>query len=360
LKKVRLILLFIAAAVLLSLPVLSDTDDIPSMFAGDEAWYKDSVYPLSVHNEVYYIPAELLSMIDGISVTVPRDGNVLIHNTINGRYISILFIHHSAAANGKIIENISVLRSGEMFYLDASLAAEALGLSLEIKTLSDGSPVLRISDGGSVLTMDELIGMYTADTDSGSNDTALPRLPEDDEDFSYDGKQKLIYVLVKSPKFGEDTEFPALENCRLYGIGFTHFLDSGDSIEELLTSSSGGYYGLAACESADELDALNTRFMKYTRRTTCFTLSSGSDEEDAELRKRGYIPIRPDFTVNGSSNPDTLLPTILQYIGSSGSCTLLLEDCWNSERMAVLLSELANSLYRTANLSGFSLTDADE
>lgn len=358
-KTVKILLLILTAAVLLSLPVFSGEENIPSVFAQDEAWYKDAVYPLVVRDGIYFVPAELFSMIDGITVSIPREDNLLIHNTANDTYISVLFMKRSAAVNGEIIENISVLRNGDMYYIDAYPAAEALGLTTEVYTLDNGGIVLRIFDSNSVFSTQELVGMYTPKTEAVRDENPLPELPAESEDISYDGKLKKIYVLVKSPKYGEQTEFPALDNCRYYGIRFTHFLDSSATVPDMLSAGAMGLYGVVSWDEnrLQSLNTLNTQFSDYTRRITCFTLSTGDASADEELRREGYIPIVPDFTVNGTSNPDTLLPTILQHIGTTGSCTLLLEDCWNSERMAILLSEMENSLYCTANLADYSFSE---
>ena len=362
LKYIRFALTAILMLLILSHTAFADESDIPSLFAGDEAWYKDSVSPLVVREGVYFIPADLLAMMDGISVSSTDGNNILIHSAENDRYLSILFMQRSAAVNGKIIDDIRVFRNGDTFYLDAGLAADALDLICETAVLENGSSVLRISDDSRIFTIDELIAVYLPKNETAPDEDEITELPVTEEDLSYNGKMKRIYVLVKSPKNGDATEFPALRNCLLYGVRFTRFLDEDDSVDDMLLSGAMGCYGIVSNHgsSSGALDSLNEKIMSYTRKSTRFTLSDGNDENDRVLRENGYIPISPDFTVNGSSNPDVLLTEIINYIGSTGSCTLLLEDCWNSERMAILLSELANSLYSTANLSDHSFGTSTE
>lgn len=355
-KHFRFALPVILMILILIQPVFADESDIPSLFAGDEAWYKDSVSPLVVRDGVYFIPADLLSMMDDISVSTPDSNNILIHSNADGRYISILFMQRSAAVNGKIIDNIHVFRNGDAFYIDAHLAADALGLICETAVLENGGTILRISDKSRIFTIDELIAVYLPKNETSPEEDTITELPVSEEDFSYDGKLKRIYVLVKSPKNGDATEFPALGNCLLYGVKFTRFLDENDSVDDMLLSGAMGCYGVISKNgsSPEALNSLNEKITPYTRKSTRFTLSYGDAENDLILRENGYIPISPDFTVNGSSNPDVLLTEIINYIGSTGSCTLLLEDCWNSEKMAILLGELENSLYSSANLSDHS------
>lgn len=342
-------LCFIIAIMLVmsfALPISAAVEDIPSLFAGDEEWYKDSVSPLVIRDDVCYIPVELCSMFDYISVTTPREDNLLIHNTNTGAYISVLFSDRSAAANSVIIEDVSVFRDSGMFYVDAELVAESVGLTLEKYVSDSGEITLRLSDNNSIFTMEELIESYFPDDDLENVDDSLDNVVEIP---SYNGKLKRIYVVCKSPK-SENTMFSAQKNCELYGIGYTWFLDQDNTVDDILTAYTDGEYGIAA-DNTDDIDSLNDKISLYTRRKTHFTLTTGDEAEDKLLTEAGYIPIKPDFTVNGASSPDTMLVDILNYIGKAGSCILYLEDCWNSERMVILLDEIDNELYRTSNLS---------
>lgn len=356
-KKLCPALLLLLTLVVLS-PIYASETEIPSLFAGDEAWYKDAVSPLIIRNGVQFIPAELCSMLDTISVTTPREDNLLIHNTNTGAYISVLFSDRSAAVNGRIVENIAVFRDSGVFYIDAKLVADAVGLTLETYEEASGSISLRLSDETRLFTMEELISTYLPKTETPA-DSVLPTLPEEEDSSSYNGKLKRIYVLCKSSE-SSYTPFSAQANCELYDIRYTWFLDSRNTTEDFLSVCADGEYGVVPSpnetysSTAEALDTLNETISVYTHRQTHFTLSTGEEAEDARLIEAGYIPLQPDFVVNGSSYPDSLLADIINYIGTAGSCTLLLEDCWNSERMVILLSELANSLYCTSNLSDYS------
>lgn len=355
-KKLCLHIALICCLALFISSVSAAEQDIPTLFAGDEAWYKDEVSPLVIRDGVNFIPAELCSMFDYISVTTPTDNNLLIHNTNTGEYISVLFNRQSAAVNGTIVENTPVFRDSGMFYIDAQLAANAVGLELEIYESDNETVSLRLSDENRIFTIAELISAYLPEIDTSLDENELTDIADEEEVPSYAGKLKRIYVLCKSPV--EGAYFHAQENCELYGIGYTWFLDADNDSGDILSALADGEYGVTAeSESsiAEALDQLNDSISEYTRRKTRLTLTTGDDEQDRMLSEAGYIPIVPDFVVNGASQPDTLLVDIINYIGVAGSCTLYLEDCWNSERMVILLSEINNELYRTANLSDVSL-----
>ncbi len=348
----RILGLCLAALLLFALPVWGEEATIPSLFAGNEAWYKDAISPLVIREGKNFVPAELCSMFDYISVTTPRENNLLLHNTLTGDYISILFKQRSAAVNGEIAYDIPVFRDSGTYYVDADTVAKALGLTVEIHTAKDGKVVLRLSDENRIFTLEELLASYFP-----QNETVLDgeeELPVKNEPHSFNGKLKRIYVICQSPPH-DYTPFPAKDSCDRYGINYTHFLDEDDSIEALLQASVSGVYGLSVKDGSEEaLKALGDSLAVYTNKRARYTLSTGNKEADKALRDAGYIPISPNFTVNGSSRPDSLLVDIINYIGKHGSCTLYLEDCWNSERMAILLSELENSLYCTANLAEYS------
>ena len=70
----------LALAVLLGLGVFADSA-LPSLFWNDEGWYKDGIAPLIVRDGRHYVPADLFAMLESISVTAPRQDNLLLSNT---------------------------------------------------------------------------------------------------------------------------------------------------------------------------------------------------------------------------------------------------------------------------------------
>lgn len=311
---------------------------LPSLFCNDEAWYKDTVSPLILRDGEYYIPADLFSMFDYISVTVPKDNNLLIHNTDSGEYISILFDGQSAAVNGDIVEDVGIFRYDGIYYVNADLACEAVGLMNEYYTSENGDVSLRITDEDKILTLEELIGGY---------------LPDEEELFAEEDREedtvKRIYLLCSSPD-GKQLTFPARDNLEFYGLEYTLFLNSSSSADTILSSLANGEYGLEA-DGAESLDKLNEKIFTYSRRISRLTLSTGDDSADKALRDAGYCTITPDFTVNGGTYADEMLPDIINYLGEHESCTVYLEDCWSSQRMMVLIDEMDYKNYVTSNLT---------
>ncbi len=334
----------ICTAAVFALP--SDTkaaaEEIPSLFCNDEEWYKDTVSPLIMRDGVYYIPADLFSMFDYISVTYPNDNNLLIHNTKSGGYISVLFSEQSAAVSGEIHDSVGIFRDDGVYYVDAELVCGAVGLEYEYYTAENGNVSLRVTDENRIFTLEELIGTYFPENEDIYEDIYIDE--EEEEDIV-----KRIYLLCSSSD-GHQLMFPARDNLEYYGLEYTLFLDSSSSEETILSSLADGEYGIKA-DTVDGLDKLNEKIFRYSRRNSRLTLTTGDAEADRALRDAGYCPIKPDFTVNGATYADGMLTEIIDHLGKYESCTVYLEDCWSSQRMIVLISEIDYKNYVTSNLT---------
>lgn len=320
---------------------------IPTLFHNDEAWYKDSIAPLVVRNGKYFIPADLCAMFETVSVTTPRADNLLITNTETGSYISILFHDQSAAVNGKILDSVGVFRDAGMYYVEAAPVCEAIGLTMEAVSHKGGTLSLRVTDGGEDFPMDFLVQMYQPEENA---------IPEDVEETPEDQRfVRRIYILCTTPDRTEPA-FPARKYLDQYGLEYTLFFQEDTAVETALTAYAAGEYGIVSRNMDEEnpaeaCDALNRKFRSMTMLHSHLTLSTGKEAVDSALREAGYLPISPDFTVNGNSDVEQILEDMLTYLITHKSCTIKLEDCWNSAQMIRLISELSSASYKTANLS---------
>ena len=316
---------------------------LPSLFRNDDAWYKDGAAPLVFRENVYYVPAELFGLFENIRVSSPTENNLLIWNTGDERYISILFEEQRAAVNGEIAENVHIFRDGSVFYVDALLTAETVGISAELIPQENGRISMRFTDGTQLLTTEELLASY------------FPEEPED-EFAEFEEKEKLdlkrIFILCREPE--ADAQYRALELLQEYGMGYTLFLDGGTSTEFLLHALAGGEYGILADADGEdwveELNMLNERFGKITHYRTHFTVSTGSLAADEKLIAAAYCPVAPDFVVNSSADAGTMFADMLQYLEENNYCFLQLEDCVQTEEMLERLNQIDREKYITSNL----------
>lgn len=326
--------------------VFAATGDVPSLFHNDEEWYKDGLYPLAVRDGKYYIPAEMFSMFEYISVTTHGSDNILIHNTKNDLYVSILFTDSSAAVNGQLLWNVGMFRDDDMYYVPADLVCESIGMEYELHATEDGKEHLRLFDDESELSFDTLILGYL-DGDAGESNVT------DDKT----NVTKQIFLICK-PADPYNLDYSAHLYLDYYGLDYTVFLTASAREDKILSASARGEYGVVptvnrwvdGIDIAAELDRVNLGAYEYTGRKTRLTLTTGKAEEDGILQNNGYIPIKPDFTVNGSSDADAVFAEILKRASKYGYTTVYLEDCWNSTKIAALLAGMTDPSYTTSNM----------
>lgn len=320
-------------------------EEIPSLFCNDEAWYKDGAAPLITREEIHYVPAELFGLFETISVTAPDDNNLLIHNTADDRYISILFNEQRAAVNGTIFEDVRSFRDGGVTYVDAVQVAETIGITAETVVREDGRISMRLYDENSLLTTEELLASY------------LPEEPADEfadieEEEELDLKR--IFILCREPDPDVDEDYRALNLLKKYDMGYTLFLNADTSAEALLDARAGGEYGILTDKTGEEavaeLNAVNESFGKITRSKTHLTMTTGSYDSDAILTKAAYCPAAPDFVVDSTVDADTMFADMLQYLGGHDYCVLQLEDCPQTGRMLFLMDQINREQFITSNL----------
>ncbi len=398
-------LLLTLALTLAVFPASAAENNIPSIIVNDDEWYRDSTTPLTVRDGKYCVPAEVFTMFDYIRVTQPKEGNLLIINTTNGAYISILYMEQKAAVNGKIYDNIGVFRRSEKYYVDAYLTAEALGISCETRTgtsdsaestpesapppeIPEGTTILRLYDGNRVFTLDELIASYVTGMYDDSDAAETDRNPADeppyddyddyeDDDYDYDVPRR-IYVLCSTPRDSTDlfAAMPALED---EGLDYTAALDEASAADSdyvmsklimgeillmpegyaekrntagLLYMTDGEEIKAYAASLADKMDEINEAQKKKSGRNARFTLTSNNPEIDKILAERGYFPVTPDYEINGASYPEGVVSDIERKLADGGDVTVYLSDCWSSLHMAELLYDMSARGYEILNLAG--------
>lgn len=335
---------FLAGAVPVSGGTAAETVILPTLFHNDEAWYKDGAAPLVVRDGVYFVPAELFGLFEGIRVTTPSEGNLLIFRADDERYISIRTGEGRAAVNGTVIGDVQVFRDGTVIYVDAALVAETVGLKTETILQENGRISMRVTDGTELLTTEQLEASY------------YPEEPAD-EFAGLEEKEKLdlkrIFILCREP--AADAEYRVPDLLQKYEMGYTLFLSADTSAESLLSALAGGEYGIltdaSGEEAVTELNAINERFGRITHYRTHFTMTPGTSASDEKLIAAAYCPVSPDFVVDSSVDAGVVFADMLQYLEENNYCFLLLEDCWQTQQMLEkMLIQIDREKYITSNL----------
>lgn len=347
-----------SSAVMLSSVSAAENGNVPSIIVNDEKWYKDAVSPLIMRDGKTYVPAQVFTMLDGITVTEVSENGLLIANAETKEYVSILFSERAAAVNGEIIENIGVFRDSGVLYVEAEMTAAALGVNYEYYSVGEENGMY-FHDGSSITTLGDMLRSYTEQTDENEDSTVVGEESED--------SVRHIYVFCSTPEDDSEIYFPARGNLDYYGVGYTYLVDDTVSDDALISLAADGGYCLKMPEIGEKssvedeadvvsafLDSVNTRLKRLSLKKTRYLVADCDEEMTALLCERGYIVLRPDFTVNGASYPDAMIKEIENALDSVGYASVYLEDCWNSERMAILLAELIENdeTIKTINIYG--------
>lgn len=348
--KKRILVIFLALIMLCSLFV--SAEEIPSLFHNDEAWYKDGVSPMIERDGVRYIPADIFTMFDYMEVSTPKSNNLLLHNTENGAYVSILFKEQSALINGTVYEDVGVFRDGGVYYVEADRICESLGFTTRLYIQENGDLSVQICDDDVIsASFNELIRSYLPADDGYMEEEPPAETPE----VSEKAAAKVIYLFCGEGEAGD--EFPAVSILEREKLAYTLFLDGNSDQRTLIRQNIGGICGLALPafvldeDYVTALDEVNAGFSKVTRTKIALTLSTGSDEADELLRNAGYCPVEPDFQVNGGSDPEWLIREILATADEKGWCTVFLGNCWNTAEIARMIGDLDKNEYKTANFA---------
>ena len=340
------LLVLLAACVLVSVPAGAA---LPSLFTGDEAWYRDPLEPLVIRDGKTYVPADLFNALDGVTFSMPAEGNLLFENTATGAYVSILFSKNgSAAVNGEIVEGIGIYRDETTFYVEAAPVCDALGIRRETLTSDDGTVTMRLLSGDSRFTLEQLAAVYEADAGwQRGGPGFLPAAPERED------TRHRLYLLCTSPE--EGASYVASVGLGEAGLDYTVFLWDDADPETILAGAVRGQYGVATDDSDDlvgSLEAANERIAVYTHTKTRLTLSTGDAAADEALREAGFCPITPDLTVTSFTDADEAMMAIDRWMAEREYAVVFFTDCWMSDQMIPRVAELlaAADDWTSANL----------
>ncbi len=308
----------------------------PSLFHNDEAWYKDSVAPLLLRDERYYIPVDILSMFADLQVSY-YDGeeNILLSHK-NGTYASILFEDRSAAVNGKLTAGIDLFRENGYTYVEAAWVCGLFSLTCTYETGEDGRTLLRITDGTAARTMEELLRLYR-------EEYAVEEDASDREEQMGDTEEapagyKRVYIVTGDNR--ENPSFiPAEDIVENSGLVCTLFLHTRSREEKFWDYVFPGQAGLCV-DSLTEAEEINDWLESQFCRRVEYVLPAGEDTDRDALRQAGYVIIEPDFVVDYSTDPDLVFEKLCAFLENHEEAIVQVSGDGCSQRMIALLCNL--------------------
>lgn len=315
-------------------------DDVPTLFHNDEAWYKDEIAPVLLKDGILHVPSDFISMFDYITFTTEREGeNLLFTNTQTGDYVSILYSERAACVNGRIMEDVSIFREHGYYYLDVEFICDNLNLMVEYsggESITDRS--VRIYDSDRMMTFEELLAMY---------DEEEPETVPDEPDRGADYSPTRIYLVCRDTT---ETEYVlAWSLADRYGFDYSLFLTAAS--ENIADIDFSEEIGLSAV-SLEEADSLNSRIENVFRKKTHLVLTTGDDAVDSQLSEAGYYVLKPDFSVERTTDAYQMYSEIVKYAAAYECVVVLLNDVWQSETLLRYLDTLDKSYYTIGKIDG--------
>ncbi|MBR5445866.1 MAG: hypothetical protein IKV57_07080 [Clostridia bacterium] len=327
-------------AVLISLGicvgVLAGDSAVPSLFHNDEAWYKDSVAPLLIKDSRYHVPADMLGMFGNIGISWHREEENLLMTHTDGSYISLLFSTRTAVVNGAIQENVSVFRENGYTYVDVEWVAGIFSLVCEYAQSEDGRMVLRVSDGGAVRSMEELLSRYAVQYAPEEPQTPEPE-PDEAEPLPGDGIKR-IYIVTDDnyEKLGYVPEEDIVASSGMVCSLFFHARSSDEKLRE-----HGFFGGSGICAgSVEEAEAVNARLEKMGCRRMELVLPAYDSTDREALRQAGYVVLEPDFAVTPTTDPDLMYEELYAWMLENDTAVIRVGWDGCSQRMLALLCNL--------------------
>lgn len=353
-KTVTVVLAAVLCAVL-GLSVFSDSAHrVPSLFHNDEAWYKDEMAPALVRDGKWYVPCEVLSMFDYISTVSVRDGeNLLFTNTETGDYLSVLVSQRAACVNGEIVEDVGVFLENRYCYIDAAFVCGCLGLEMEDSSgMAEGNKgisAIRIYDSSRMMSFEELFAAYTAEEESIPDETEESEDPAPAETEKEEAHPVEIYLICGEER--DDEPVSAQEIAERLGFSYSLFLSPGSGrITALDLNNAIGF----RVSNFGEAEAMNGRLEALYCRRTHFVLSTRKDEEDKKLMRAGYYVMKPDFSVEKTTDAELVFESIVAFGEMRGYVTIFLGNVWQTETLLMKLAELDEEQYEIGRIPGFN------
>ena len=301
----------------------------PTLYHNDDVWYKDNGAPLIAKNGQYYIPLDILTMFDTVTVETHEGDNFLLYaDTEDGVvYASILYDDRVAAVNGEIVRDVEVFRQNGYYYLQADWICGILGLTAEYGENASGETILRLSNGEARRSLTELVEANRAS--GNENDTADP-----DIGAETDNAKKQIAVFAGG--IHARWELDWLRSC---GVTVTYLLDADTPADLRWTALFSGDCAVTADNTA-EAETVNDALAAETYRRLPVLCGNLSEEEKIAAAQAGYTVVQPDFTVDSRTNPDSVYALLVEWLETHDQAVLWvgLDGC--SQRMLTRIAQL--------------------
>lgn len=298
-----LLLALTALLTLLFLPSINaDEEDIPTIFIGNEAWYKHSILPLMTKDGEHLVPISVFGSFDCLATSYKEEYNCYLIKKNDGKFISI------AAENGRYLSydgtrgDIAVSKGENELYISALTVSEILEIGFEHAVFYD-KDIVRLYLDEALQPLEILIDYYVtlADNYIGSAGIGGVAVRRDVFSFFSDisdmSDAEIDALLGASSEQGISMTFAISED----------FISKSKNIPLILNMAAAGHTFAIKIENNSEASqseqaaSANEKLYALVKRKTLLFLSQGNKNE---LKSMGFIPLNDSYrlsNINGAS-----------------------------------------------------------
>ncbi len=283
---------------MLLFPVASvaEEEDIPTIFIGNEAWYKSSLLPLITINDEFLVPISVFLSFEHLSLNFSDEYSCYIIERNDGDFISISAENGRFFSGGSNRGSIQIHKGKNELYISAKTVSDILGLEFEHAVFYD-KDIVRIYYNENVLPLEILIDYYITSASSFVGSAGVGGVAIRRDIFSF-------FTDLSEKSTAEINEL--LDIINDYGISMT-FAMSLDFISQKKNSefitdlaSTGHTFAVSIDEKSDirpidQAALFNDKLYNLVKKKTLIALSSA---EKNELRSKGFILLNDGFRIS--------------------------------------------------------------
>lgn len=304
-KRFLCLLALMALLTLLFLPSINaDEEDIPTIFIGNEAWYKHSILPLITKDGEQLVPISVFGSFDCLSTSFREEYNCYLIKKNDGKFVSI------SADNGRYLSHdgtrgdIAVSNGENEIYISALTVSEILEIGFEHAVFYDKN-IVRFYLDEVLQPLEILIDYYVTLADN------------------YIGSAGISGVAVRRDVFSFFSDISSMSHAEInaligassdQGISMTfaiseNFVSQRKNIPLILNMAAAGHTFAVKIEQnseasqTEQIAAVNKKLYALVKRKTLLFLSQGNKNE---LRSMGFIPLNDSYRLSNIGDAATV------------------------------------------------------
>ena len=306
--KTKSLCIFLAMTMLFSLLFLpginADEEDIPTIFIGNEAWYKHSILPLITMEGEHLVPISVLTSFDCLSLSFKTEYDCYLIERDDGRFISVCSKNGRYLSHDGTRGDIAIHASENELYISALTASQILGIGFENAVFYE-KDVVRLYLDEELQPLEILIDYYVTLADNYVGSAGVGGVAIRRDVFSF-------FSDISSMSRAEVAAFVNVASEQ--GISMTFaisekFISDSQNIQIILNMAAAGHtFAIKTDQTSDssyidQVRSANEKLYSIVKRKTLLVLSSGAKNE---LRSLGFILLNDSYRLSNIGSASTV------------------------------------------------------